>query len=528
MAANRYRDKKALTFRDASQSFNELAERSNKVANSIKKLGINSGDRVCLYLPNTIQFAEAIFGIIKAGAVPVPLNLRQPLRILSYIVENSEAEIIIASSLETSLSNPEEAKKLAENTGIESLIMPGEEGGQVIDYSAWVEDSSSDFELPKRGYDDPTIQFYTSGTTGKPKGVPLSHKNCLTIIEIMASKVEARPTARAVLALPMYHIYGFLYVMVNLLHRGGRTILLSEPDPDLILSKIDEYKCTIFPGVPTLFNMAWLQYQENQEDYDLDSLELLTSSAGPLSESTWRNLRHEWKVRLAEGDGMTETISPWNPGYMSKSAGCVGWYPERGVEVKIVNPETRKTIVPWSEIAPWGEIAQEHIDAQGELAIRGSAIFDGYFKMPEKNKEAFDDEGWFYTEDIVRIDEDKALWIIERADNMIISGGENIYPAEVEEGLMEHPQIVEAAVVAAPHKVKGEVPVTFIVTKPDSDLSEEEIKEFSLQHVSSFAHPRRVFFKEELPKSASLNIQRFKLEEEVEERLAGPLPNSES
>lgn len=524
MAASRYGDRTVFFFRGEEQSFNELSERSNKVANAITELGIKPDERVCLYIPNSIQFPEAIFGIIKTGAVPVPLNLRMPPRTLSWVVKNSDAETIVASSIETSVSSPNRAKELAEDSGIERLILPGESGDGVVDYSKIIDDASPEFELPLRKYEDVAVQFYTSGTTGRPKGVPLTHENVLSCIEGYAQISAAEPDYRLLHVLPLYHVYGLTAVLGTCLYRGGSLVFLAEPDADKILRSIDEYECNSFTGVPALFNMMLLQYQQSPEEYDLGSLEEVICAAAPLAESARRTIKNEWKVRFAEGFGLTETspAGSLNPGNMPKGAGCIGW-PHPNLEMKIVDPETKEPIVPWDNIAPWGDLEEEHLDAQGELAVRGPVVFEGYYKMPEKNEEIFDDEGWFYTGDIMRIDEDKALWMVERADDMIISGGENIYPAEVEDALMEHPDIVEAAVVPAPHKVKGEAPVAFVVQRPGADLTEEEIREFSLERVATYAHPRRVFFKDSLPKSGALKTQRFKLEREAKEKLPEPL-----
>jgi long-chain acyl-CoA synthetase len=163
----------------------------------------------------------------------------------------------------------------------------------------------------------------------------------------------------------------------------------------------------------------------------------------------------------------------------------------------------------------------------GEIAIRGPNVFEGYFGLPEKTDEVFDDEGYFYTEDIARVDEDGYFWMVDRADDMIIAGGENVYPAEVESALYEHPDVAEAAVVGAPHEVKGEAPVAFVVLEAGAEVTEEALRRFSLEHVATYAHPRRVFFVEELPRSATQKVQRYKLEERVEELLDGPLTSSE-
>jgi long-chain acyl-CoA synthetase len=163
----------------------------------------------------------------------------------------------------------------------------------------------------------------------------------------------------------------------------------------------------------------------------------------------------------------------------------------------------------------------------GEIAVRGDNVFDGYYKLPEKSDAVFDDDGFFYTEDIARVDEDGYFWMVDRADDMIIAGGENIYPAEVEDALYEHPDVAEAAVVGATHEVKGEAPVAFAVLEEGSELTETELRSFALDHVASYAHPRRIFFVDELPRSATQKVQRYKLEEEAETELDGPLQPSD-
>jgi len=159
--------------------------------------------------------------------------------------------------------------------------------------------------------------------------------------------------------------------------------------------------------------------------------------------------------------------------------------------------------------------------------VRGDPVFEGYFGKPEKTDAVFDDEGWFYTEDIARVDEDGYFWIVDRADDMILSGGNNIYPAEIEDALYEHPDVAEAAVVAAPHEVKGEAPVAYVVLEEGTDPTEDEIRKFTLDYVATYAHPRRVFFVDELPRGATQKVQRFKLEDDVQDRLEGSLTASD-
>ena len=241
--------------------------------------------------------------------------------------------------------------------------------------------------------------------------------------------------------------------------------------------------------------------------------------------------QQEWDVVMVEGWGRTETapagtIDP--VAGVQKEAGCVG-PPVPGVDLKIVNPETRETRVHPDDIEPFpsGDIDfDDEKSVTGELAIRGDSVFTGYHGRPEKNEAVFDDDGWFYTGDIARVDADGYFWIVDRADDMILSGGNNIYPAEVEDALYGHPEVAEAAVVAAPHELRGEAPVAFAVLEAESEVTETDLRRFALDHVASYAHPRRVFFVDELPRSASQKVQRFKLTQEAEERIGGKLEPS--
>lgn len=198
--------------------------------------------------------------------------------------------------------------------------------------------------------------------------------------------------------------------------------------------------------------------------------------------------------------------------------------------MKLVDPETRETKVSHEQLTPFPDADIDFDDEDsvtGEIAIRGPNVFEGYYGLPEKTCQVFDDEGYFFTEDIAHVDEDGYYWMVDRAGDMIVAGGENIYPAEVENALYEHPDVAEAAVVGAPHEVKGQAPVAFVVLETDSEVTEEELRSFTLEHVASYAHPRRIFFVDELPRSATQKVQRYKLEDELDERLDGPLTPGE-
>lgn len=528
MAADRYEDKTVFTFMGREKSYEEVEEDANKMANVLVDQGVEPGDRVGLFIPNTPRFPVGYFGTIKAGGVATPLNLRMDPETLVYVIQDAGIDVLLGSPYVA-----EEVQQLAEAADVETLIIPGVSGDGVVNYSHAMEEASSEFEMVDRDFTDIAAQPYTSGTTGKPKGVMLSHRNLLSTIEAYGkSGLGIDPDDTIVLVLPLFHIYALNALMSTFMMRGGEMNLQPQPEPEALLSGIDNNEATTFAGVPALYTQMFRTYRENPDQYDLSSLDYVVCAAAPLPEDTRRTIQKEWNVKMVEGWGMTET-SPAGTvepvAGVTKEAGCVG--PALpGVELKLVDPETRETKITLDDVLP---IPDESIDfddeeaVTGELAIRGPMVFEGYYNKPEKTRSVKDDDGWFYTEDIARVDGDGYFWIVDRADDMIIAGGENIYPAEVEDALYEHPDVAEAGVAAAPHAVKGEAPVAFVVLEEGADVTEDELREFTLDYVATYAHPRRVFFVDELPRSATEKVQRYALEEMAEERLDEPLDSSE-
>ena len=534
MGAHRYGDKTAFsTSYGQGITYEELDEKARKVANVLIDQGVEPGDRVGLFVPNTLQFPPAYFGIINAGGVAVPINLRMDPDSMAYVVENSEMDVMIASDKVPGGS----AEELAEGADVGTVLLPGGGDSDVAeDYDAHVEEASAELDRPERDFEDVAVQPYTSGTTGNPKGVLLTHENLLSTIESYEKGgLPIDPEDSTLLILPLFHIYALNALMGAYLYTGASMVMQGVPNPQLMLNAIEDEELTTFAGVPAIYNMMFREYQKNPDDYDVSSLEFAVCAAAPLADDTRKKIESEWNVSLAEGWGMTETgpagtTEPMSGG-VQKEAGCVGT-PLPNIEIKLVNPDDRGEVrVTPEDLTPRGMIEgrlnfDDPESVTGEIAIRGPQIFEGYFKLPEKNDEVFDDEDWFYTEDIARVDEDGYFWMVDRADDMIIAGGENIYPAEVENGLYEHPDVAEAAVVAAPHEIKGEAPVAFVVLEEGADVTEEELREFSLEHTAKYAHPRRIFFVDELPRSATQKVQRYKLEDEAEERV-GTLESSE-
>jgi len=536
MAADRYRDRTALSFMGTETSYEELETEANQLANGLVELGVEPGDRVGLYIPNEPLFPVAYYGVIKTGAIAVPLNLRMDTDTLGYVLDDSAIDVMISSAYipedDPGIAWPVD---LAEQAGVETLLMPGrsDEGRGVRNYSHLTADQPTEFDIVERDHGDIAAQPYTSGTTGKPKGVMLSHENLLSAIESYdKSGLGIDADFTLVVVLPLFHIYALNALLSTFLARGAHLDLQPRPEAESLLGAIDQHDAEVFAGVPALYTQMFRTWRENPEAYDLSSLEYVVCAAAPLAEEVRRTIQDEWGVVMVEGWGMTETapagtIEP--VAGVRKEAGCVG-PPLPGVELKITDPETHETLVHPDDIEPVPSADIDFDDEEsvtGELAIRGDSVFEGYHNRPEKTEAVFDDNGWFYTGDIARIDEDGYVWMVDRADDMILSGGNNIYPAEVEDALYEHPDIAEAAVVAAPHEVKGEAPVAFVVLEEESDVTETDLRRFALEHVASYAHPRRVFFVEELPRSATQKVQRFRLTQDAEERIDGPLEPSE-
>jgi long-chain acyl-CoA synthetase len=533
MLASRYGEKMALDGPERTQSFNELESRANRVANMLVKRGLESEQRVGMYVPNTLQFPESFFGIVKAGGVPVPLNLRLDPKTLEYVLNDSGASYLIASnSIGLNSETVLTASNLAERADIEELMISGIDAEDEISYDRAVANASDNFETVDSTPDDVCLQLYTSGTTGKPKGVHTTHKNLLSSDESYArSALPLGSDDRALCVMPFFHIFGLHGILNTVLYSGGSVIVRQNPNGEELLKTVEEHGLTLMYGVPAIYNSMYQAYRDAPGDYDVSSLRYAMAAGAPLTAATRRDIEQGWNVRMFEGWGMTETtatgaLTP--PMGVRKEASCVGPMMPF-IEMKLVDPETREDIVPLEDIVPFPSEELDFSDEEevtGEIAIRGPPVFKGYHNRPELNNAVFDENGWFYTEDLARIDEDGFFWIVDRTDDMIIVGGENVYPTEVENSLTEHPAVIEAAVVSVPHKTKGQAPVAYVVLEEGEQISEEELRRFTLDYVATYAHPRRIIFIDELPRSGTQKVRRFKLEERIRNDIDGELSSS--
>jgi long-chain acyl-CoA synthetase len=533
MGAERYGEKRALEYRGQEYSHAELDRRADKVASALVDLGVEPGDRVAMYIANSLQFPETFFGIVRTGAVAVPLNHRMDTGRLRYILDDAGVDVLVGSEV-----FPSVVTDLSES--VETTLIPGgNEDAGLLDYDEHVDEADAEFDRPERDSEDVCLQCYTSGTTGDPKGVLTTHENVLTTARSYTKTGAGDPEENtALLVLPLFHMYGLSVVLINGLYNGAEIVLKTLPVASQLLSAIDQHDVTEFAGIPAIFIEMLNEYESDPEAYDLESIETVGSGAAPLADDTRDRVEAMFGAQLIEGWGMTETTPAGTTNSVRgviKGAGCIG-RPSPDMEIKLVDPVSGEPRVEAEWLDPKTPVdITEHVDFDdedsytGEMAVRGPQVFQGYHDLPEKNDAVFED-GWFYTDDIARVDEDRFLWMVDRADDMIIVGGENVYPAEVENALFDHPDIAEAAVVAADHEVKGEAPVAFVVLEHDADpdaVTERALREFALDRVPTYAHPRRVFLVDELPRSGTRKVQRYKLAEDAAERLDGPLSPSD-
>ncbi len=525
MGADRYGEKLALTYRGDEQSYADLLARSNRVAGALVAHGVEPGDRVAMLIENSLQFPETLFGAMRAGAVPVPLNHRMDGDTLAYVLRDADATALVVSPAFPSVG------ETLHGTGVPDVTLsPGGEG--MVDYDAAVADADPSFDRVARDFGDVALQPYTSGTTGDPKGVLLTHENLLTTVNSYTRRGGTDPEADvALLVLPLFHLYGLSTVLTNTLYGGGTVVLRTLPVPGELLGAITDHEVRQFAAIPAIFVEMVEEYEENPDAYDLSSIELVGSGAAPLADDTRRRIEEAFDSRLVEGWGMTETTTAGTTASaygVEKPAGCVG-QPLPDLELRVVEPAGGDVVVDEAALDPTSvtPVPEAAVDVTGELAVRGPQVFAGYHDLPDRTAAAFDDEGFFHTGDLVRVDADGFVWMVDRKDDMLVVGGENVYPAEVEDALFDHPDVSGAAVVGAPHEVKGEAPVAFVVPTPGADLDAREVREFAFERVASYAHPRGVFVVDELPRSGTRKVKRHVLAERARERLDGPLAPSE-
>ncbi len=499
----------AVHFDGSDVSYGALWQRTGQFAQALADCGIGPGDSVAVYLPNLPQFVTAFHGTLRAGGVVVPMNPQYKSREIRHLLDDSGAEVVVA--LADLVPFVEEVR---DDTDVEHVVTVGGDADAGTKFESFLAEEPHD--VVDRDGDDIAVQPYTSGTTGRPKGVQLTHRNLESNAEMAAGLVPGGigPDDRQLGVLPLFHIYGMTVVMNATLFGGGAYYPLPEWDAQQAVGLIQSADLTLMHGVPAMYND--LVNQPDAESFDLSSLRLCGVGGAGIPVEVLRRFEELFDATIYEGYGLTETspVTHFNTPDAGRRVGSIGkTLPD--VDAKVVTEEF-ETVAP-VEKGPVDEAAVDLDDITGELVVDGPNVMKGYSGLPEANEAAFterDGHRWFHTGDVAYHDEDGYYYIVDREKHVIVSGGYNVYPREVEELLFEHDAVADAAVVGIPDERRGETVKAFVVPTPDADVTEDEIKQYCLDRMAEYKHPREVEFVDELPRTTTGKVQKFELREE--------------
>ncbi len=504
-SAEQYPDSVAIIFHGLKMTYRELADQVNRLANALAELGIGKGDRVSLMMPNCPQAVIGYFAILKVGAMVVQTNPLYTERELDYQLNDSgSAAMIMLDALYPRLA------AIRHKTPLRLVIVTSL--GPRVDTDPEVlrleELIAGHPPAPPRVAIDPAedlaVLQYTGGTTGVSKGVMLTHRNLVAnALQIREWFPGGRMAQERILTvLPLFHVYGMTATMNYAMVLAAALILVPKFDIDEVLKTINEHRPTMFPGAPTMY--VAVNHHPRVAEYDVSSIGFCLSGSAPLPVEVQQEFERLTGGRLVEGYGLSEAspVTHCNPLDGNSRIGTIG----------LACPDTDAAVVDLESgerVLPPGEA--------GELVVRGPQVMKGYWHKPDETAHALRD-GWLYTGDIARMDEDGYFSIIDRKKDMIIAGGFNVYPRDVEEVLYENPKIKEAVVAGVPDPYLGETVKAYLVLKEGQTATEEEIIEFCRQRMAKFKAPRLVEFRESLPKSIVGKILRRVLVEEEKQK----------
>ena len=486
-------DKTAFKLDDIELSYSMLDEGSARVAGLLESKGLEPGDRVGLMMPNVPYFPAIYFGILRAGGIVVPMNVLLKKREVGFYLEDPGAKLVFAWA-----DFAEAAEAGAADAGAEAiLVKPG-------DFEKLLAEQEPVRDVAEKTGDDTAVILYTSGTTGKPKGAELTHSNLYKNSKGVSEKLGEMSTDDVLLgALPLFHSFGQTCTMNSAISVGATVTMLPRFDPDKALQIIQRDRVTLFQGVPTMYNA--MLHSDSCEGADCSTLRICMSGGAAMPAELMRAFEEKFGCIILEGYGLSETspVASFNHPDKERKPGSIGT-PIEGVEMQVWDDDGNEL--------PQGEV--------GEIVIRGHNIMKGYWNRPEANEEAITEAGWFRTGDMAKVDEDGYFFIVDRKKDLIIRGGYNVYPREIEEVLYEHPAIQEAAVVGVPHDELGEEVGAAVVLKQGESLDADELKSYLKEQVAAYKYPRRIWFVDELPKGPTGKI--LKREIEVPEKVEAP------
>ena len=504
-AATYFGEKIGIIDGEEQFTYRAFGERTHRLANALRNLGIEPGDRVSFITYNTHHLLEAYYGVLEAGAVLNPINIRLAPREIAYILEHAGARLV---AFHHDFAPLVESIAPQLTTRPRFVIMEGDAGGVARDeYEAMLAGGSPEPLEPRIDENSLAELFYTSGTTGLPKGVGLTHRQLYLHCLYAELAIRFEEDDVVLHVVPLFHVNGWgtphFLTMV-----GGRHVMLRRVEPSALMELVQRHKVTRLLAVPAIFN-AMLHVQEKAH-FDLSSLREVIIGGAPASPALVQALERELGIPAIVGYGLTETspiitlASPRTvltksepPHRRIERQAMTGW-PLPGVHLRVLSADGR-------DVRPDGEQI-------GEIVVRSNVVMDGYYRDPEATAAAIR-EGWFHTGDMATIDEAGYVLIKDRSKDVIIRGGENISSVEIEVAISSHPAVLECAVVSAPDDRQGEVPVALVVLKPDAKLTSTELRAFCREKLARFKIPREFVFRESLPKGGTGKILKAELRE---------------
>ncbi len=483
-AVNRDPDRIAIRMDETEMPYASLDAASARVAGLLVQKGLEPGDHVGVMLPNIPYFAIVYYGVLRAGGAVVPMNVLLKDRETSFYLKDSDAKAIFAWH---EFIAP--AGIGADAAGAELIeVRPGP-FEQLLGKATPLDDAVG------REAQDTAVVLYTSGTTGTPKGAQLTHANLKRNVEVVARMLELVAQDVLLGALPLFHAFGQTCGLNASIASGAELTLIPRFDPAKALETLERDRVTVFEGVPTMFSA--MLHSDRRDGVDTSTLRFCVSGGAAMPAEVMSRFEAAFDCIVLEGYGLSETspAASFNHPRQARKPGSIGT-PVEGVEMKVVDADGND--------APAGDA--------GEILIRGHNVMKGYLNRPEATAEAIDADGWFRTGDVGRVDEDGYFFIVDRKKDMIIRGGYNVYPREIEEVLHEHPAVREAAVVGVAHTELGEEVGAAVALKPGASTDASELRDFVKSRVAAYKYPRHLWIVDELPKGPTGKILKREIE----------------
>jgi malonyl-CoA/methylmalonyl-CoA synthetase len=476
-------------------TYGELEEHVRRTMALLAAKGVTAGDRVALQLPKCLPFVYLYLATMRLGAICLPLNTGYPPRELAYFLEDAEARLLFADERSRAVVEP----LLAGLPSLAECVFL--DGGDDTAFALLLGESRPEAAAalpPPTAADATCLMIYTSGTTGRPKGAELTHGNLSANLDALHAAWGWRADDLLLHVLPIFHVHGLLVALQGALHAGATTILHTRFDPLQTLRTLQDRHCTVFMAVPTIHRR--LLEAPGAAQFDLSHMRLLTSGSDRLPDDLFVQFQQTFGHTLLERYGMSETIMLLsNPLHGERRAGAVG-LPLPGVEVRIVDPQDE---------TPLGD------GVVGEVQVRGANVCKGYWRQPDKTAAAFTPDGWFRTGDLGLREPDGYYTLKGRSKDLIICGGYNVYPPEVELVLSEHPAVAASAVIGCPDAEWGERVAAVIVLQPGAAVTAGDLIDFCRARLAHYKAPRQVRFVADLPRNAMGKVQKADLRREL-------------